>query len=185
MWDLDLETTLRVAVIRGNTFENFTRKDHRMVAISGVTLDEVQSAIQSLQLNAKQIQVAAINALCIIRSLDRGCRFALESMLIRKGAESSQIHVSGLWHTEHMEQASATLFERFTDLSFSEPLVRFSQVHPGTTGKRVRTEHDLAYGVSTPVQWNRLWKGSSTSECVDCRMWSWSSSHWVIALESD
>lgn len=155
---LDLETALKISVIRGKLFEKFTSSDHRMVAVSGVSLDKVIATIEVVLGADSEVYVAGNNAAYHTTIVGEEAEvLQVEAQLIRNGAETSCINVGGLWHTQHLENASAKLHSQFNRLPFSDPLI---PVYTSLSGDRQEDadtlRHDLAYGVSRPVQWQSI-----------------------------
>lgn len=155
---LTLEDALRVAVLRGRLFENFTDTEGRMVTVSSVPNDTVVEVVDELQHQGRQVYVAAHNGPrhTTLVGRERSVMEA-EAILIRLGGEVSLVSVSGMWHSLHLQPATESLIESLESIPFARPTVPLVNCcNASLTEDPDELRHALAEGVSTPVLWQQV-----------------------------
>jgi [acyl-carrier-protein] S-malonyltransferase len=149
---------LRVATIRGRVLSAHMERDARMVAVSRLARAHVASILASLDVPPSSVEVAGWNAPdhVTIVGLDPSVRLA-ERLLVRQGAETSEVAVSGLWHSRCLSRAAEQLHEAFQDVPFQTPRI---PILTSARGERVDSpselRQDLASQVALAVQWQPI-----------------------------
>lgn len=146
---------LRVATIRGQVLANHTTDDVRMVAIARVQKTQVKQLVDSLGSDSDLIQVAGWNAPDHVTIVGNEATVRrAESELVAQGAETTSVHVSGMWHTTAMKRATIELKHALKVVDFANPKIPVMTSASGqsiTTIKGLRSE--LADQIALPVQW--------------------------------
>ncbi len=155
---LNIENALKVAVLRGQTFADFTHPQARMVTIAGVRSESCAEVVEELQQHGRDVHIAAVNAPmhATLVGTDQ-CVIEAESILLRLGAEASQVAVAGKWHSPHLAGAVDPLRSQLEAIPFHIP---HTSILSCTTGNLVQEpmelRHNLAIGVRETVQWRRV-----------------------------
>ncbi len=155
---LSLEDAISVATTRGNLFEDYCTSDSRMVTIAGVPFETVRETIDSLSNITQAVYLAARNGsrhTTIVGT--ESAVLEAERQLSMQGAEISQVSVSGKWHSIHLASASEILVDKLQKFEFSPPACPIlTSVSAEFRARPDDLIHDLAFGVSRPVQWQQI-----------------------------
>ena len=149
---------LKVAAIRGQVLSGHIDENVRMVAVSRVDHSIVRPLVDSLCSESDFIQVAGFNApdhVTIVGD-DDAVRTA-ESLLVADGAETTEVSVSGMWHSSRSTNAAKELHTELKSIAFTEPDI---PLLTSASGQAVsapdQLRQDLADQIAMPVQWQTI-----------------------------
>lgn len=149
---------LQVAAIRGRVLSGHTDASVRMVAVSRVERSVVEKIIYSQNEVNGWVEVAGWNAPDHVTLVgpDRAVRSA-ESELVAAGGETTNVAVSGMWHSSRLMTAAEELHAALLQVPFAAPQIPILTSATGAieTAPAELRRH-LADQVALPVQWQSV-----------------------------
>ena len=163
---------LKVAVIRGRVLNHYRDPNVRMVAVSRVPTEIVETCISGFRCETEIVEVAGWNAPdhATIVGTDVAVRWA-ETVLVGKGAESSEIPVDGMWHSSTLRSAAAELRAELASIPFTAPKIPISTSVCGfTRHSPEELRNDLADQIAAPVRWRPIlthWQSVGVTNVIE------------------
>lgn len=163
---------LKVATIRGRVLARHTHPRVQMTVISRLPSADVDRFIASYRDSDELVEIAGFNAPdhVTIVGTDSAVRWA-ENALVAAGAETSEVLVSGMWHSSQLSSATRELADALESIPFAEPRIPIRTSATGSVQKSPDLlRQDLAKQISTPVRWQSIvdaWRAEGVTDVVE------------------
>ncbi len=154
---LSAEDAIRAAVIRGRHLSLAVSEHCKMVAVTGLTGEQIQDCLIQYGFLGT-VEIAgwnSIDQLTIVGDIEPVMQ--AEKRLVRLGAETTNVEVSGPWHSPVLRPVSDRIFAELATLSFNKPTCSIYTSLSGCLQDEPNTlRRHLAQQVSAPVLWKHI-----------------------------